>query len=267
MITDLKPYPAYKDSGVEWLGRVPERWNVQRAKHVLRQSHERSREGAEQLLRVSQYTGVSPRDRSEEELKDSLVGYRKVGAGELVVNIMLAWNGSLGVSSVNGIVSPAYAIFEFRRGEPRYFHHLLRTPSGKQRMKVSSRGVVDSRLRLYPEDLLRIELPEPSPSEQAAIVRYLDHIDSRIQRFITAKERLIELLEEEKQAISHRAVTRGLDPDVPLKASGVEWLGEVPEHWEVTKLSRVVQSTNAGEVIDKGWAGEQRCFTPARGRR
>src|SRR5688572_27663535 len=101
---------------------------MQRAKRVLRQSHEVSEEGSERLLRVSQYTGVTPRDRTEEELEDSLIGYRRVRAGELVVNIMLAWNGSLGVSSVDGIVSPAYAVFGFRYGNPGYFHYLLRTP-------------------------------------------------------------------------------------------------------------------------------------------
>ena len=83
-------------------------------------------------------------------------------------------------------------------------------------------------------------------AEQAAIVRYLDHADRRISRYIRAKQRLIELLEEEKQVIIHRAVTRGLDPDVPLKPSGVEWLGDVPEHWEVRKLGVLFSSERHG---------------------
>ena len=93
----------------------------------------------------------------------------------------------------------------------------------------------------------------PPLPEQRAIVRYLDHVDRRIRRYVAAKRKLIALLEEEKQAVVNRAVTRGLDPNVRLKPSGVEWLGDVPEHWEVTKLARVVHSSNAGEVIDKGW--------------
>ena len=94
--------------------------------------------------------------------------------------------------------------------------------------------------------------PSPNKPPSSAI---LDHADRRIRRYISAKQKLIALLLEEKQAIISQAVTRGLDPNVPLKPSGVEWLGDVPEHWEVMKLARVVHSSNAGEVIDKGWWG------------
>ena len=105
------------------------------------------------------------------------------------------------------------------------------------------------------EKLAALQIPLPPLAEQDAIVRYLDFVDQRVRRYVRAKERLIGLLEEEKQAIINQAVTRGLDPSVRMKASRVEWLGEVPEHWEVTRLGRVVRSTNAGEVIDKGWWG------------
>ena len=104
-----------------------------------------------------------------------------------------------------------------------------------------------------PMELLKCELRVPIPplDEQAAIVRYLDHVDRRISRYIRAKQRLIELLEEEKQAIIHRAVTRGLDLDVPLKPSGVEWLGDVPEHWQVRE-SRVLSAVLQGQRRNEG---------------
>ena len=245
MITDLKPYPVMKDSGVEWLGEVPEHWEVRRLKYLLREMDLRSTDGSEQLLRVSQYTGVTERksaDGSEEPdtRASSLVGYKRVCPDELVINIMLAWNGSMGVSAFDGIASPAYCVYRFNeQAAPWYFHNLLRSPAYKARIKTVSTGIVESRLRLYTDDLSRLEALLPPLPEQASIVRYLDHVDRRMRRFVRAKQKLIGLLEEQKQAIIHRAVTRGLDPDVPLKDSGVEWLGEVPEHWEVRRLKQV----------------------------
>ena len=240
MIADLKPYPTYKDSGVGWLGEVPEGWEVPRAKRLLEERHERSVQGTERLLSVSQYTGVTVNPDQPDD-RASLEGYRVVQGDDLVVNIMLAWNGSLGVSVSQGVVSPAYAVYRFRGGDPTYFHFLLRSSPAKARLKASSRGVVDSRLRLYSDDLMRIELPVPSLNEQKEIARFLNTVDRVIDRFATATQRQIELLEEEKQAVIHRAVTRGLDPNVRLKPSGVDWLGDVPEHWEVVDLGRVTE--------------------------
>jgi len=241
VIRDLKPYPAYKDSGVPWLGEVPEHWEVRRLKYVLREHDTRSPDGSEQLLRVSQYTGVTQRKREDggdepDTRAVSLVGYKCVEPNDLVVNIMLAWNGSMGVSQFRGIASPAYCVYRIAAGAHAwYFHYLLRSPTYKARIKAVSTGVVESRLRLYTDDLYRLEALLPPLPEQAAIVRFLDHVDRRIRRYSRAKQKLIKLLEEQKQAIIHRAVTRGLDPNVRLKPSGVEWLGDVPEHWEVKR--------------------------------
>lgn len=246
MIGGLKPYPTMKDSGVAWLGEVPWHWQTRRFKYLLRERDDRSPSGAEQLLRVSQYTGVTERNRADgadeaDTRAASLVGYKLVAEGDLVVNIMLAWNGSLGISRFDGIASPAYCVYRFGHGaKPWYFHHLLRSPAYKARIKALSTGVVDSRLRLYTDDLYRMEALLPPPDEQAAIVRFLDHAGRKIRRAIRAKQKLVKLLEEEKQAIIHRAVTRGLDPKVRLKPSGVEWLGDVPEHWRVVRLGRFI---------------------------
>ena len=254
MIADLKPYLSMKDSSVPWLGEVPEHWEVRRLKYLLRERDARSADGSEQLLRVSQYTGVTQRIRVDgidepDTRAESLVGYKCVEQNELVVNIMLAWNGSMGVSHFHGIASPAYCVYRFEaNAQPWYFHHLLRSPAYKARIKAVSTGVVESRLRLYSDDLYRLEAVLPPLPEQAAIVRFLDHADRRIKRYILAKQKLIKLLEEQKQAIIHRAVTRGLPstgsgqatPNVSLKPSGVEWLGDVPEHWEVRKLRQCV---------------------------
>ena len=245
MIASLEAYPAMKDSGVPWLGKVPEHWGVRRFKYLLRERDMRSSEGTEQLLRVSHFTGVTERRRADggdepDTRAESLIGYKRVEPNDLVVNIMLAWNGSLGVSSFAGLASPAYCVYRIGApAQPWYFHHLLRSPAYKARIKAVSTGVVESRLRLYTDDLFRLQALVPPLPEQAAIVRFLDHADRRIRRYIRAKQKLIKLLEEQKQAIIHRAVTRGLDPNVRLKPSGVEWLGDVPEHWEVRRAKAV----------------------------
>jgi len=252
MITNLKPYPAYKDSGVPWLGKVPAHWSVRRLKHLLRERDARSEMGTEQLLSVSQYAGVTERKRSDsldepDTRAESLVGYKRVDPGELVVNIMLAWNGSMGVSRYAGIVSPAYCVYRFEAlAEPWYFHHLLRSPVYKARIKAVSTGVVESRLRLYTDDLYRLMALLPPLPEQTAIVRFLDYMDRRIRRYIRAKQKLIKLLEEYKQALIHQVVTGQIDvrtgqPYPAYKPSGVEWLGEVPEHWEVRRLRNIAE--------------------------
>ena len=248
----LSPYPEYKDSGIKWLGPIPAHWDVKRCKLLLQEIEARSTDGKEQLLSVSQYTGVTPRrtktgSDEADTRAESLIGYKRVAPNDLVVNIMLAWNGSMGVSKYDGLISPAYCIYRFKpNAVPWYYHHLLRQPVYKGRIKTASTGVVESRLRLYSDALFRLEALVPPTEEQEQIARFVADYTRRSERLIHTKRRLIELLNEQKQAIIHRAVTRGLDPDVPLKPSGVEWLGEVPEHWEVKKLRYLATKFGSG---------------------
>ena len=262
MFANLKPYRAMKDSGAEWLGEVPEHWEVRRVKYILGECDTRSVGGTEQLLRVSRYTGVTARSPTgsagePDTRADSLVGYKCVEPRNLVVNIMLAWNGSMGVSRLPGIVSPAYCVYRFRTdAHPWYFHYLLRTAMYMSRIKAFSTGVVESRLRLYTDDMYRLEAIYPPLAEQTAIVRFLDHADRRIRRYIRAKEKLIALLEEQKQAIINQAVTGKIDvrtgePYSAYKPSGVEWLGDVPEHWKWCRLRNVVSLVTTGS---RGWS-------------
>ena len=252
MIERLKPYTEYKESGQGWLGSIPAHWEVSRTKLLLREVDSRTKTGKEQLLRVSQYTGVTERKTSNgsdepDTRATSLVGYKRVGKHDLVINIMLAWNGSLGVSKFEGIASPAYCVYRFKAGKnPWYFHQLLRLPLYKGRIKTASTGVVESRLRLYSDDLGRIEAIVPPPDEQTAIVRFLDHANQKIDGFVRAKRKLIALLGEQKQAITHRAVTRGFDSDVPLKFSGIPWLGDIPAHWEIRRLRTITKRIEQG---------------------
>jgi type I restriction enzyme S subunit len=250
MTNGLKPYPEYKDSGVPWLGDVPAHWEVKRNKLFLREINDRSQDGTEDLLTVSQYTGVTRRRENvneEETLLSraaSLIGYKRVRPGDLVMNIMLAWNGSLGVSAVAGITSPAYCVF---RANPtvdiRYLHYLLRTPLFTGIFKTVSTGVVESRLRLYPEVFLRLYSLLPPQSEQSAIVRCLDYANRRIERYIRAKRKLISLLNEQKQVMINHFVTQGIEgsPRQPIVTphGRIPWLDSVPKHWQVQSSRRL----------------------------
>jgi type I restriction enzyme S subunit len=158
-------------------------------------------------------------------------------------------------------VSPAYVVQRPREGaHPRYLHHLLRTPAFAKEAERWSYGITSDMWSLRPEHFKMIYGCLPPLTEQSAIVRFLDYVDRRIRRYIRAKKKLIELLKEQKQAIIHRAVTRGLDPNVRLKPSGVEWLGDVPEHWKVLRVKRCAQiiskgttpSTEGREILESG---------------
>ncbi len=243
-LDDLKPYPVMKDSAVPWLGEVPQHWQVLPNRAVFTEVKDRDHPEAD-MLSVTITRGVI---RQQALLEDSAKkdssnldksAYKLVRPGDIAYNKMRAWQGAVGVSEYEGIVSPAYVVQRPREAAaPRYFHYLLRTPAFAKEAERWSYGITSDMWSLRPEHFKMIYSCLPPLSEQAAIVRFLDHADRRIRRYIRAKLKLIKLLEEQKQAIIHRAVTRGLDPNVRLKPSGVEWLGDVPEHWEVVPLRR-----------------------------
>jgi type I restriction enzyme S subunit len=225
VIADLKPYPKYRESGTAWLDEVPAHWAVKRMKYILRENDSRSIDGKEQLLRVSQFTGVTQRFRADgldqpDTRAESLVGYKRVRRGEMVINIMLAWNGSLGVSRFAGIASPAYCVYRFRSDvQPWYFHYLLRSPIYRARIKAMSTGVVESRLRLYSDRLYRIESLLPPPDEQAAIVRFLDHANRRLEQPIRVKRKELALVSELLLTVTQHALR--LQSTRPLRLSTV----------------------------------------------
>jgi type I restriction enzyme S subunit len=182
-------------------------------------------------------------------LAKSNVGHKVCRPGDLVINTMWAWMAALGVTRHIGIVSPAYGVYRPSVGtglQPSFAASLLRTPLYAAEYLRRSTGVNSSRLRLYPESFLRIPVLLPPSDEQAAIVRFLDHANGKIDRAIRAKRKLISLLGEQKQVIIHRAVTRGLDPVVKLKPSGIPWLGDVPEHWACTPIKRLLSRMDYG---------------------
>jgi type I restriction enzyme S subunit len=175
-------------------------------------------------------------DENHNFIPDDLSNYQVVNEGDLVVNKMKAWQGSVGVAPQDGIVSPAYYVFELVDIKKKYAHRLLRSRLYADFFGRASDGVRIGQWDLRIPAMKRIPVLIPPPDEQDDIARYLDEMDRRIARFIRNRRRLIEVLNEQKQAIINRTVTRGLDPDAPLKPSGIDWLGDIPEHWEAVRF-------------------------------
>jgi type I restriction enzyme, S subunit len=245
MIDDLKPYPAMKDSGVPWLRKVPKHWDVLPTRALFVEVKDREHP-EEDMLSVTITKGVVRQTAllAESAKKDNSnldrSAYKLVQPNDIAYNKMRAWQGAIGASSLRGIVSPAYVVMRPRdTSSAQYFHQLLRTPMFAKEAERWSYGITSDMWSLRPEHFKLIYVVVPPPKERTLIVKFLAHADARIHRYIRAKQKLIELLEEQQQVIIHQAVTRGLDQDVHLKPSGVEWLGEVPEHWKILPLRRV----------------------------
>ncbi len=243
-----KAYPSYKDSGVEWLGNIPKDWIIRRSKYIYKELHERSITGAEDLLSVSEYYGVKPRysvmsDGEHISRADSLIDYKKCYKNDLVMNIMLAWKRGLGITNYTGIVSPAYCVFRSNNlVHPPYMHYLFRTNKYTTNFKSKSSGVIDSRLRLYPEMFGTVETILPPLPEQKTIADFLDKATSKIDKTIEQQTKLIELLKEKRQAVISHAVTKGLDPNAPMKDYRLDWVCQIVRGNSAFKKDELLES-------------------------
>jgi type I restriction enzyme S subunit len=253
----LKPYPEYKDSGVPWLGEIPAHWMILPHRALFYEVNERNHP-EESLLSVTIAQGVMPQQAllANSSKKDSSnldkSNYKLVEPGDIAYNKMRAWQGALGVSQYRGIVSPAYIVVRSRLKQvSRYYHYLFRTPAFASEAERWSYGITSDQWSLRFEDFKRIYGVLPPLEEQTQIARFLDHLDRLTRRYIRAQRRLIELLTEQKQALIQQAVTRGLDPHVKLKPSGIEWLGEIPEHWDVRRLKRTATLHRGYDLPDQ----------------
>ena len=260
MIADLKPYPEYKESGSRWLAEVPDHWEVRNLRTLIRPRTERNRADLP-LLSVAREKGVFVRsltDPSENHnvIPEDLSNYKVARGGDLVINKMKAWQGSMGIAPCDGIVSPAYYVFDFGIENAGFGQKLLRSKPYVAHFGQASDGVRVGQWDLSIPGMRLIPVLVPPPAEQSAIVRFLDHWNGRLEKAIRSKRRVIALLQEQKQAIIHRAVTKGLpaeawakaglDSNVKLKDSGIPWLGEIPEHWEVRRLRTLTRRIEQG---------------------
>ncbi|HFT3325082.1 TPA: restriction endonuclease subunit S [Klebsiella pneumoniae] len=238
-----KAYPEYKDSAVEWLGKIPCHWKTISISRLFSRT-KRSGYTEKELLSVYRDYGVIPkssRDDNNNKPSEDLSPYQLVQPNDLVMNKMKAWQGSIAISEYEGIVSPAYFVYQpnkilFDLAHPKYVHYLLRNPIYVTQYLSRSKGIRVNQWDLDPDEFRNIELLLPDKIEQEKIYSFLDHETAKIDNLIEKQQQLIELLKEKRQAVISHAVTKGLNPDVPMKDSGIEWLGEVPEHWRVSRI-------------------------------
>ena len=242
MIVELKPYAAYKPSGSRWLADVPSHWEVRNLRTLIRPRNERNRPDLP-LLSVAREKGVFVRSMTDANenhnvIPEDLRNYKVARDGNLVINKMKAWQGSMGIAPCDGIVSPAYFVFDLGIANRAFGQHLLRSKPYVAHFGHASDGVRVGQWDLTVAGMRQIPVLGPTPDEQAAIVRFLDWANGRLERAIRAKRKVIALLMEQKQAIVQRAITRGLGANVSLSPSGIPWLGDIPDHWEVAALRR-----------------------------
>ena len=251
---EFKQYPSYKPSGVEWLGDVPDEWDIYPFWHLFNRK-EITNKTQEQLLSVYLDRGVilhSEGGGMVHKPADNLEKYQLVEVNDFVMNNQQAWRGSVGVSPYKGIVSPAYLIFSFNKKicAPKFFKYFLRDKGVVDQFMIASMSVGTIQRQVKWHLLKTIQLSIPSLIEQNTIANFLDTETARIDNLISKQEKLIELLEEQRKSIISHAVTKGLNPNAPMKDSGVEWLGDVPEHWTVLK-NRHIFNFSKGLSITK----------------
>ena len=252
----FRPYPKYVYAdNAPWLPDIPAHWSIVSNRSIFTET-DQDNHPDETMLSVTISKGVIPQselhDPTEQtERSLSTRSYHKlVEPNDIVYNKMRAWQGAIGLSEYRGIISPDYVVERPSEGiYPRYFHYLFRTPEFAAETQRWSYGIASDRWRLRHRHFKAIRTCLPPLEEQAAIVRYLDHAEQLITRYIGAKERLIALLEEQRQAVIRQAVTRGLDPNISLKQSGIPQLAEIPVKWETRRLKAVVDN-----IADQAYA-------------
>ena len=247
-------YQAYQDSGVEWLGRLPSHWVVWQSRRLFSERKERTREGDRQLT-ASQKLGIVYQEdfiRSEgAQVVQVITGadiLKHVEPNDFVIS-MRSFEGGLEYSAVSGCISSAYVML-IPAGDIHspFFKYAFKSRVYIQALQATTNLVRDGQALRY-GNFCQVPLALPSLGEQRAIAAFLDRETAKIDALVEAQERLIALLKEKRQAVISHAVTKGLDPSAHMKDSGVEWLGQVPAHWEVTRLDRVMsfQSGKAHE--------------------
>jgi type I restriction enzyme S subunit len=231
----MERYSSYKDSNVSWIGMIPEHWGTKQLRSFLTLFTEKGH-GDSQLLSVTREQGVIERDKEDKEenhnfVPDDLSGYKYIEKGDFAINKMKAWQGSYAVSDYCGIVSPAYFTCKLKGVNKEFFSRAIRSKAYVPFFTQYSKGIRVGQWDLNPNALKSIPFFLPPLAEQEKIVSYLECKISKIDAYLADKEKEIRLLQELKQETISEAVTKGLNPNVKMKDSGISWIGMIPEHW------------------------------------
>jgi type I restriction enzyme, S subunit len=250
-------YPEYKDSGVEWMGEVPVGWKVLPCRTAVVNIADKN-EGAiiqEYLSLMANVGVIKYEDKGDVGNKkpDDLSKCKIVRKGDLVINSMNYAIGSYGMSPYNGVCSPVYIVLKVNESiaTRKFALRIFGNAPFQKHIATFGNGILAHRAAIGWEDIKGEHVPIPPEREQLAIASFLDHETAKIDTLIEKQQQLIALLKEKRQAVISHAVTKGLNPDAPMKDSGVEWLGEVPEHWLVSKGKYLFDFITSGS---RGWA-------------
>lgn len=232
----MKKYESYKNSGVGWIGDIPSHWSCVKVKHLLRERVDKSEDGIGEPLSMSQKYGLIPTSQMDvvPNLATSYVGAKRTRQGDMVLNKLKAHLGVFALSAYDGLVSPDYAVYYGTgRADLEYLEYLFKTPLYVSEFIKKTTGVAIGFNRLYTDDLFSIPAHYPPMQEQKRIVDYLKDKTLKIEQYVSARER--ELLDSLKQSEIANVVTKGLNPNVRMKDSGIPWIGMIPEHWEIRR--------------------------------
>lgn len=250
----FKQYPSYKNSGVEWLGDVPEHWQIVRTKDIFNHRKEEALEDDEIVTAFRDGQVTLRKNRRTDGFTNSIKehGYQHINSGDLVIHEMDAFAGAIGVSDSSGKSTPVYTVC-YAKNENinhHFYSHFFRTMAKTGFINSLAKGIRVRSTEFRWNESRNVYLVEPPKADQEKIVSFLDTETARIDNLISKQEKLIELLEEQRKSIISHAVTKGLNPNAPMKDSGVEWLGDVPEHWTVLK-NRHIFNFSKGLSITK----------------
>jgi type I restriction enzyme S subunit len=252
----IAKYDSFKDSGVPWLMEVPRHWEIQKGKWLFLKAERKAKkeDGIITCFRDGQVTLRTNRKTEGFTIALKEHGYQGIRKGDLVIHNMDAFAGAIGVSDSDGKSTPVYSVCiprKYNEVNPYYYAYFLQNLAKNRFIESLAKGIRERSTDFRFNDFGLLLLSKPPFSEQAAIASFLDRKTALIDKAISIKEKQIELLKERKQVLIYKAVTRGLKPNVKMKDSGVEWIGEIPEHWEVLPGFRVFKenkSKNAGKA-------------------
>jgi type I restriction enzyme S subunit len=256
MNNELKPYDEYKVAPFPWLDSIPMHWQYKRAKSMYSKANRPIRETEEVVTCFRDGTVTLRKNRRTTGFTESIkeIGYQGIRKGDLVIHVMDAFAGAVGVSDSDGKGTPVYSVCIPKNNLNNYYYaHIVREMAKAGFIQSLYRGIRERSSDFRFEVFANQYLPIPPRDEQDQIVKYLDFQLAKINKFIKAKKKLITDLKEQKQVIINEAVTRGINPNVKMKPSGIEWLGDIPEHWDIRKLRYLSTKFGSG-VTPKGGA-------------
>lgn len=247
-LADRPTYDNYRDSGVDWLGSIPATWETKKLKFVTQiMKRIAGREGPDVLSITQQGIKVKDITSGEGQLAEDYSNYQLVYRGDFAMNHMDLLTGYVDISQFDGVVSPDYRVFRRTSDELDDRYLLLIFQIGyKQRIFFRyGQGVsLLGRWRFPAENFKEFQVPIPPLPEQRAIAAFLDEKCAKVDEAVRIKEEQIALLRERRQILIQQAVTRGLNPAAPMKDSGIDWIGQIPAHWEVVPLKRLFRERN-----------------------